>query len=156
MNSAPINQRERLIVATVLVIFTVVFCGVSVNSYRQKSATVDEPMNLTGGYVALKLGDYRVTPQNEYLTRLWCALPLLAMDGIQLDRGSRYLESGENWLFAHQFLYRDNDADALLYRARFMNVLLGVALGIVIFCWARELFGLWPGVAALGLYATEP
>ncbi len=156
MHPFMVNRRESLLTTVALVLFVMVFVSLCVTSYTRKSATVDEPMNLTGGYVALKLGDYRVTPQNEYLTRLWCALPLLAMDGIKLDSDSRHLASGENWLFAHQFLYRDNDADALLYRARFMNVLLGAVLGIIVFGWARELFGLWPAVAALALYCTEP
>ena len=37
-----------------------------------------------------------------------------------------------------------------------MISLLGVLLGILVFCWARELFGFWPAAIALGLFCTEP
>ena len=37
-----------------------------------------------------------------------------------------------------------------------MLTLLGVALGIMVFCWARELFGYWPATVALALYTMEP
>jgi hypothetical protein len=44
----------------------------------------------------------------------------------------------------------------LLYRARFMIVLLGVLLGVLLFCWTREWLGFWPAVMVLGLYTIEP
>jgi hypothetical protein len=37
-----------------------------------------------------------------------------------------------------------------------MIVLLGVSLGVLLFCWARELLGFWPAVMVLGLYTIEP
>jgi 4-amino-4-deoxy-L-arabinose transferase-like glycosyltransferase len=58
--------------------------------------------------------------------------------------------------FCHDMLYIANDADHLLYAARFMIVLLGVLLGVLVFCWAREMFGFWPAVIVLGLYTIEP
>jgi 4-amino-4-deoxy-L-arabinose transferase-like glycosyltransferase len=56
----------------------------------------------------------------------------------------------------HQFLYKDHDADRLLYRARFMNVLFGVLLGVMVFAWAGELWGFRAGAVALGLFTVEP
>jgi len=53
-------------------------------------------------------------------------------------------------------LYGANDADRLLYLERFMIVLLGVLLGVLLFCWAREWIGFWPAVIVLGLYTVEP
>jgi hypothetical protein len=53
-------------------------------------------------------------------------------------------------------LYVANDADRLLYAARFMIVLLGVLLGVLLFCWARDLFGFWPAAVVLGFYTIEP
>jgi hypothetical protein len=37
-----------------------------------------------------------------------------------------------------------------------MNVLLGVLLGVLLFCWARELFGTTAATAALALFCFEP
>jgi len=37
-----------------------------------------------------------------------------------------------------------------------MVALLGVLLGILLFCWANEWLGFWPAVVGLGCYAIEP
>lgn len=148
--------------AAALILFAVVFSILAVSSYTRESATWDEPQHLTAGYAQLKFGDYRLDPEHPPFVRMWAALPLLAMPGIQFDRDAIRIDDNMRWLFAdqfsfcHQFLYRTNDADRLLYAGRFMIVLLGVLLGVLLFCWARELFGFWPAVVVLGLYLTEP
>lgn len=140
----------------VLIVFAAVFAGLCVSSYTQKSATVDETLNLACGYAALKAGDHRLACQNMPFVRMWAALPLLFTRGIEFDPQSEHLAALRGWEYANEFLYERDDADVLLYRARAMNVVFGVLLGIVIFRWARELFGFWPAVVVLGLYATEP
>ena len=139
-----------------LVVFAAVFLALVVGSYREESATVDEPQHLVAGYTAWKLRDYRIDPEHPPLLRLWAALPLLAIPDIKLATDSPYWRAGDQWRFCRQFLFQDNDADRLLFRARFMIALLGVLLGLLVFCWARELFGFWPAVIVLGLYCTEP
>jgi len=149
------RTSERLSIG-VLLLFTGVFITFTVSSYRQESATVDEPHHLLAGYAALKLGDYRVDPEHPPLLRMWAALPMLAMRHVTLDTNS------VNWLpkrpdlFIHEFVYEKNDADRLLYTARFMTVLLGLLLGIVLFQWAKKLYGFATAVLVLALYTTEP
>jgi len=140
----------------VLLLFAGVFIALTVSSYTQKSATADEPDNLTAGYVALKLGDYRLDPMHPPLLRMWAALPLLAVHGVKLDTNSIYWLPVDSSFFSHEFLYQKNDADQLLYVGRFMIVLLGVLLGVMLFCWAHELYGFWPAALVLALYTTEP
>lgn len=140
----------------VLCAFAAVFTALTVGSYTQKSATVDEPQHLTAGYTALRLHDYRIDPEHPPFLRLWAALPLLAMSDVKFDTNSVAWQTGDDWEFSHHFLYQLNDADRLLYRARFMTVLLGIVLGVLIFRWANELFGFWTAVAALTLYGVEP
>lgn len=135
--------------------FAVIFELLTVHSYRRLSATIDEPQHLTDGYVTWKLQDYRVDPDHPPLLRMWAALPLLAMP-VKLDSHTRYWLPFDEWRFCHQFLYQDNDADRLLYPARFMISMLGVVLGILVFCWAKELVGFWPAAVVLGLFCTEP
>jgi len=151
-----VKLARGIVTAVALGGFAIVFVGLTVGSFWQKSATVDEPMNLTGGYVAWRHGNHCITPQNEMLARLWCALPLLARNDVRLDGEDRIQESDRSWRFAHRFLHLQNDADRLLRPARCMTILLGLALGAVLFAWAREMFGCWPAVAVLALYATEP
>jgi Dolichyl-phosphate-mannose-protein mannosyltransferase len=142
--------------ALVLVIFAVTFLTLTVASYRRESATVDEPQHLVAGYIAWKLHDYRVAPEHPPLLRMWAALPLLGIPEIKLNTNSVYWLKGDQWRFCREFLFEDNDADRLLFRARFMITLLGVLLGILVFSWARELFGFWAATIVLGLYCTEP
>jgi Dolichyl-phosphate-mannose-protein mannosyltransferase len=149
-------------VAGVLVAFAVVFVSLQVWSYSRTSATWDEPGGLAAGYAALAARDYRPAIEHPPLTRLWAALPLLFMSGVSLD--ARAVDAARPDVIAfqgpfdigHRFLYRENDSDRLLYRARFMNVLLGVVLGVLVFCWAGEWLGFRAAVVALVLYTIEP
>jgi len=149
-------QHNRTLVA--LALFTVVFIGLTVSSYPTKSATWDEPYHLTAGYAAARLGDYRMDIEHPPLLRMWAALPLLWRSDVtlQTNRPSWRWASFNQLAFGREFLYQDNDADRLLNRARFMIVLLGVALGGLLFCWAKEWFGFWPAIGALTLYTLEP
>ncbi|HVM62101.1 MAG TPA: hypothetical protein VMV72_14660 [Verrucomicrobiae bacterium] len=140
----------------VLGAFAATFMALTVGSYTRKSATVDEPQHLTAGYTALRFHDYRIDPEHPPFLRMWAALPLLAMRDVQIDTNSAAWASANEWTFSHRFLYETNDADRLLYRARFMTVLLGVLLGVLVFSWARELFGFWTATAVLALYCVEP
>jgi 4-amino-4-deoxy-L-arabinose transferase-like glycosyltransferase len=140
----------------VLCAFTVAFIALTVGSYTQKSATVDEPQHLTAGYAALRLRDYRIDPEHPPFLRMWAALPLLATPDVRIDTNSPSWSTADGWEFSHHFLYELNDADHLLYRARFMTVVLGILLGVLVFSWARELFGFWTAATILALYCVEP
>ncbi|MGA2787286.1 MAG: glycosyltransferase family 39 protein [Verrucomicrobiota bacterium] len=148
--------------AIALVLFAAVFIGLSVYSYTRTSATVDEPISLTSGYAMLKYHDYRFSPDHGPFLRMWAAIPLVCMRHVSFHPHVISENDSIDWLFtsqfdaSHAFLYEWNDADHLLYAARFMMTLLGIALGILVFCWARELFGYWPAVVALGLYSLDP
>jgi hypothetical protein len=146
----------RLRTTIVLCIFAVAFIALTVASYTRESATVDEPQHLTAGYTALRLHDYRIDPEHPPLLRMWAALPLLAMSDVRIDTNNAAWATANEWEFSHHFLYELNDADRLLYRARFMTVLLGILLGIMVFGWARELFGFWTAASVLTLYCVEP
>ncbi|HTS17362.1 MAG TPA: glycosyltransferase family 39 protein [Verrucomicrobiae bacterium] len=153
---------ERHRCAICLVVFASAFVGLTVGSYVRESATWDEPQHVVAGYNALRFGDYRTDPEHPPLIRMWAALPLLGMNGIRVDLGKIDASEPGPWVregqfyFCHETLYLHNDADRLLYAARFMIVLLGVLLGVLLFAWTRELFGFWPAAAVLGLYTVEP
>jgi 4-amino-4-deoxy-L-arabinose transferase-like glycosyltransferase len=156
------NLVKRHPCAATLLLFTAVFITLTAGSYVRESATWDEPQHLVTGYCALKFHDYRTDPEHPPFIRMWAALPLLTMDGVKFDLSK--IDSippvvwvtGGQFFFCHDMLYIANDADRLLYAARFMIVLLGVLLGVLVFCWTRELFGFWAAVIVLGLYTIEP
>jgi hypothetical protein len=150
--------RPEVLAATLLLLFAIL----SVYSYTRTSATYDEPLHLAHGFNALGSGDFRLDPGHPPLARILAALPLLAetvtgVDSATIDRANpvEWAPVQQNSL-AHRFLYVDNDADRLLYRARFMSVLLGIVLGGLIFLWARECLGPAPALAAVAFFAIEP
>ena len=164
--SPPVSDPEPwprpLVVAGVLAAYTAIFIGLQVGAYTRWSATFDEPGSLVAGYAAIAEGDYRPAIEHPPLTRMWAALALLTLPKITYDSKAIDLVKPEAMAFqgpfelGHRFLYKENDADRLLYRARLMNVSLGVLLGLFLFAWMGEWLGFRAAVAALILYTVEP
>jgi hypothetical protein len=157
--TVPVGRKA---IALALAIFASVYVALAVGSYVQKSATWDEPVHVTDGYASLVAQDHRVDPEHPPFLRMWAALPLLAQRQITFQAGAiestrpTAWASHELFLFAHRFMYVDNDADRMLYAARAMTVLLGLLLGVLIFCWAMEWFGFATAALTLALYVVEP
>src|SRR5688572_3665583 len=150
-------------IAAILIVFAVAFGALEVFAYTQKSATVDEPIHLTTGYAALAARDYRVEATHPPFIRMWAALPLLFMRDVHLDTSAIDRTAPAAWNsgstafdFSTKFLYVDNDADRLLNAARFMMVICGIVLGVLVFCWTNEWLGLTPAVWALVFYTLSP
>lgn len=144
-----------------LTLFAATFATLEINAYTRTSATWDEPIHVTLGFAALSRGDYRIDPEHPPFLRMWAAMPLLAMGDVALNVATVDRTPPNDWAWivypvCQQFLYRDNGGDRLLYRARFMIVLLGVGLGVLLFCWALEWLGFWPAVLGLAFYTVEP
>ena len=156
------QKRGRRRIAVTLIVFAVVYCALQVRAYTQKSATWDEPVHLATGYLAVAHGDYRLEATHPPLMRMWAALPLRFMRGVHADTAVIDRTSPIDWHshypnpFAAKFLYLDNDADRLLNSARFMVVLCGVVLGLLVFSWAYEWLGFVPAVFALLFYLLSP
>src|SRR5262245_9122208 len=154
------RTRPRTIVVT-LALFVLTFVVLELSSYTTKSATWDEPIHVTMGYLALTRHDYRADPEHPPFLRMWAALPLAAMRGITVTTAAIDRETDAAWVsklvdFAHEFLYIRNDADRLLYAARFMIVVWGIVLGLLVFAWAYEWLGFLPALIALTFYTLEP
>jgi uncharacterized membrane protein len=144
-----------------LAAFAVVFIALSVASYTQKSSVWDEPIHLADGYASLVQHDYRIDPEHPPFLRMWAALPLVTQHVAPFDLSSIDRTAPGSWAwtlygFCERFLYIQNDADRMLYAARFMIVILGVGLGVLVFLWAKAWLGYWPAVVALVCYTIEP
>ncbi|MGE3345436.1 MAG: hypothetical protein AB7L71_18600, partial [Vicinamibacterales bacterium] len=139
-----------------LVVCVAAFAALTVHSYTQKSATFDEPLHLLAGYAAVQAGDVRVDPTHPPLARMWAALPLLIVDEPELGLEQIDAMRGRDWLqrnteASRQFMFSDNDGDRLLYAARAMMVVLGIALGLLLYRWSRQ----WSGdIAAVTVLAA--
>jgi tetratricopeptide (TPR) repeat protein len=123
-------------------------------SIRQESITWDEDDHLYSGYMSLKTGDFGLNPEHPPLVKVLAALPLLSMDlKVPPLQGREFKH--EAFLNGKDFVF-GNDADKLLFRARMAASLLTVLLAVLVFCAAREMFGVAAGFFALALFVFDP
>lgn len=117
-------------------------------SVRQKSAILHEALYAYAGYQYLDRGAYQVNFDSPPLLKQLAALPLL---GLGLDAAAGPEERAH--ALATAFLYENRlPAARVLARLRAPFLLLGVVLGVVVFLWARALYGTSGGLLALWLY----
>jgi Flp pilus assembly protein TadD/4-amino-4-deoxy-L-arabinose transferase-like glycosyltransferase len=161
---SPAGENPRWLCPVILIIFVIVFSLVTITSLVRKSATVDEPLHLLAGYSYLKWGDYRANPEHPPLAKLWAALPLLALEIKDTRRSNLHWDLISEFsphslhidAVAADMLFGHNDAERLFFLARLMIVIVAVVLGLMIFRWSRELFGIEAAIAALLLYGLDP
>jgi tetratricopeptide (TPR) repeat protein len=123
-------------------------------SVRQESITWDEDDHIYAGYTSLKTGDFGLNPEHPPLVKMLAALPLLSMDlKVPPLQGREFKH--EAFLNGKDFVF-GNDADKVLFRARMTASILSVLLAVLVFCAAREMFGLAAGFVALTLLVFDP
>jgi hypothetical protein len=129
----------------------------AVTATRQESCTFDELAHLTAGYSHWQTGQFRLMPENGNLPQSLAGAGLLGLHPRfpALDTPAWHT-SNEFAIGSELFYHGGNDAAALLLRGRAAIALLGVALGLLVFFWSRELFGLAGGLLSLGLFAFCP
>jgi predicted membrane-bound dolichyl-phosphate-mannose-protein mannosyltransferase len=118
------------------------------------SATTDEVAHLPAGYTYWLTRDFRLNPEHPPLAKLIASAPLLALKP-KLDLSWPEWQNPQEYIFGYGFLYTNN-ADRLLFWARLPMTLLATLGGLIVFLWARDMFGNASGLFALGLYAFSP
>lgn len=140
------------------VFLILIFLAQGLYLIQDTSPTTDEiPFHMVNGYAYLKTHDFRMNPSAPPLIREWMALPWLYINP-RLDLNKDSWVKAESVDFGVDFFYKDNRnlADLLLYSSRFMVLLLALLLGVIIFSWARKLYGEWGGVLSLAVYTFCP
>lgn len=122
-----------------------------------KSLTFDEGGHAAGGFTYWKFNDYRFNPENGNLPQRVIGLPLVWRHDRFPTTDSAEWRTAEKWSWAHRWFYQlGNDAEAMALYGRAASALFAVALGALVWLWARKLFGPWGGLLALLLYVLNP
>jgi 4-amino-4-deoxy-L-arabinose transferase-like glycosyltransferase len=128
-------------------------------SLSRKSITNDEIVHIPAGYYHLVGGEFQLNNEHPPLIKMWAALPLLF---VQPDEPPAPQTADENfmertWGF-HERFWAANRARfaAVTFWPRAMMIPLTLALGALIFVFARKLFGETAALIAVGLYVLEP
>lgn len=138
------------------------FAALSWTAAATKSPVYDEPLHTVGGYLIRNAGDFRVDPDHPSLWLLWASL-LNGPATLEPDTGKPEWDGmltnyWSAFLFSADTLYRSGggDPDGSVARARFMMLVVAVALGALIAVWGWRLAGPVAALAALGLFALDP
>ncbi len=134
----------------------------------QESAIMDELAHIPAGYGYARFLDYRLNPEHPPLLKALSALPLLSLP-LTFPTGSSHWTDDTNgqWDVGTLFFYGSgNNADQILEYVRIFPILLTLLTIVLVYVWARELFGnewallpaflfgLSPTVLAHGHYVT--
>ncbi|MBI3185586.1 MAG: glycosyltransferase family 39 protein [Myxococcales bacterium] len=156
----------------VVVLLLAAFAASGTWSLGQESATYDETAHLPAGLSYLERWDFRLNPEHPPLAKLWAALPVYAL-GMRGDYDSpawrgraralgRPRTAADQWLYGFELLNgkvsaaERRDPFAMLVPARLAMLLLGVFLGLLVYAWARALFGVPGSLVSLFLYSLCP
>jgi hypothetical protein len=158
MPEPPVRQSPALtprITNLIAAILLAIMAILLVASVRQQSQTFDESTHLFAGFEYWKHGDFGRNPEHPPLVKLLASLPLLPMGLHEPPAFPFPYFKAQDFINGTQLLYTA-DADAILLRGRLMIALFSLALGLLVFLAAKEIFGPLAAVIAIFLFAFEP
>jgi hypothetical protein len=126
----------------------------------RKSITVDEIVMIPAAYYHLAAGNFQLVNEHPPLSKILAAVPLLL---VQPDEARPVQTTAPpdspDAKWAYQESFWENNPDlfgSLSFWPRVPMIALTAALGLVVFLFARELFGARAAVLAVALFALEP
>lgn len=121
----------------------------------RQSVTFDENFHLPSGILAAAHGDLRVSAVNPPLVKALAGAAALAA-GARVPDGAA-LGDGEQGHVGEAFMRANADRYQRVFVAgRMVIVLFSALLALVVWRWARRLWGARGGLVALGFYAFAP
>jgi hypothetical protein len=137
------------------------YAALAIAAATTDAATFDEGAHLGSGYAHLDRGDLRIWPEHPPLAKLWAALGLRLSGAGEMDYDCEAWRRGEGFAYGFHFLYGRVDGRRRpplerLLPGRIAMIVLGLALGLVLYAWSRELWGRSGAVVTLLLYALSP
>ncbi len=131
--------------------------GMMLSSALQKSPTMDDDNHLVRGLAFLQTGDSRLSFYHPPLVNSLAAFPVALNPAAQIPVESDAWRRGD-WETMSDLvvLARGAAADSMINISRIPIMLLALALGALIFRWARELNGPGAALLSLTLYTFDP
>lgn len=153
-----ITITKRLFVPISVIILISVFATLSLLESFRQSATADEVSFIPAGISYVQTRDVRMNPENPPLIKYLSGLSVQASSHPVLDQAWETWHSGDQWNFGRQLLYftDKNNPDKILFWGRLPILIIAIALGLLIFFWAKSMYGPVVGLAALAFYSLDP
>ncbi|HUS94464.1 MAG TPA: phospholipid carrier-dependent glycosyltransferase [Patescibacteria group bacterium] len=149
-------RRARLVFLALPIIL--LFFFLALDSMVGDSPTMDEQNHLARGIALMRSGDPRFSLEHPPLINLLSALPLLTIDDLQIPFDHPSWDQPEGWYaFADQLLWVYNhDVTRMIFLARLPSIFLTLALALICFHFARELWGKPAALIAFLLVLFDP
>ena len=126
----------------------------------RKSITVDEIVMIPSAYYHLAAGNFQLVNEHPPLSKIIAGGPALLIQPREIKPEQIFGNPGsikEKWSYAERFWENNPDLfESLSFWPRVPAILLTVILGLLIFKFARELFGDLASVLAVALFTLEP
>ena len=126
----------------------------------RKSITVDEIVMIPAAYYHLAAGNCQLVHEHPPLVKILAGVPLLFIQPGETDpaKFGRAPDSPVGkWLYSERF-WDDNPQlfESISFWARLPMIGLAVLTGVLLFAYARDLFGATAAVLAVALFVLEP
>jgi 4-amino-4-deoxy-L-arabinose transferase-like glycosyltransferase len=126
----------------------------------RKSITVDEIVMIPAAYYHLAAANCQLVHEHPPFVKILAGLPLLFVQPDEVDPaklGHPPDSPVGKWLYSERF-WDGNPGlfESLSFWARLPMIALSVLTGVLLFAFARELFGATAAVLAVALYSLEP
>lgn len=125
----------------------------------RKSITVDELVMIPSAYYHLVAGDFQFVKEHPPLSKILAAIPLLFIQPNEHSVNATNSLGGPDTEGATLGAFWDRNAKnfaSIGFWARVPMILLTVGIGVLIFIFARSLFGERSAVFAVALFSVEP
>ncbi len=136
------SRRGRWSVVAAVVALLVFYVGMALSASWQKGMSFDEGLQIATGYNIWLRNDLRIEAANGDLVKRWATLPLLLSKPAFPPVSDTDWRAGRAYRMAFTFFFEHgNDPRDLLRQCRAMVLVFGVATGLLVFFWSRDLFG---------------
>ena len=150
-------QRTAWWEGALLVIGLALFATQTLTVSPHKSAAFDEQYHLTAGYSYLRTGDFRLATTHPPLMGMIGATALLQDEAIVLPLDHPAWQAGDRFLFSDVFLWEANpNPQELLVATRRPIIAVGLLLVLILYGWARQLWGRHGAQLVLLLTVLDP
>lgn len=149
---------QKYLSAIIVAGLLTIMAAVMFFSSHGDSAIVDEIAHIPSGYSYITTGDYRLNPEHPSLIKDMAAVPLLF---VRVKFPYAYWAANvgsvnNQWEVGWKFIYRfGNNPDTVIILARIPVMMLSLLLGLLVYLWAKELYGKKAGIFALVLYVFD-
>ena len=151
-----VSDKKTKIVAVIIISVAIVL---AITSIWDDSLIVDEIPHIGAGYSYLIKQDLRLNPEHPPLVKDLAAFPLLLLKLKQTAFETKQWLTDVNgqWEFGKNLIYNSgNDTEKITRLAKFPMLLFFVLAAILIFKWAKKLYGNGGALVALLLFSFSP